>query len=552
MGLLMGKSTCVANCPGTLQRSCFPTSWTVPWLISVLLTVITPSANALSPNSPEVQALIERGLKYLERSEDDRLGGRCLIGLAFYKAGRRSSHPKVQEALRACQAAMREDVKAHDNYSIGLAVIFLLETDPEKNRNLAQQYVTELLRRQQPAGGWGYDNTTTGDTSQTQYPTLALWLAINHGLNVPVASIERDCGWLLRTQDPSGAWGYQGDDRGVYERIPQNEIRPALVAAGLGSVYICADLLGLHDSLADRKEPAVPTALKPLNDPLPTTKKLRSNRIDGGIVKRAINDGNYWFTKNYTLESEGYTHYYLYAFERYQSFREFVEGREEDDPRWYHDLATALTKSQKSDGSWESGDSSPVATSFAILALLRSAKKTLAVVAPKLGDGVLLGGMGLPKKTADLQERDGKVVEEVLAGTIEELVTTIEKATPPELERLAESPARWKLDSDVLKRSGEIAKLKSLVGSGPLEARLITVKALARLRDFDNVPLLIFALADPDSRIVREADRGLRFISRKFDGVGLPEEPKPADAKSAIQKWKQWYLSVRPTGEFLD
>lgn len=534
-----------------LRQLCLP-RLVVVLFVALILGSSPPPAHALVPESPEVKAMIERGLKFLERSEDDRLGGRCLIGLSFYKAGRKASHPKVQEALQACQVAMREDVKAQDNYSVGLAVIFLLETDPDKNRNLAQQYVNELLRRQQPAGGWGYDNTSTGDTSQTQYPTLALWLAINHGLNVPVASIERDCGWLLRTQDPSGAWGYQGDDRGAYERISQNEIRPALVAAGLGSVYICADLLGLHETRADRKEKDVPTALKPLNDPLPTTKKMRSNRIDRGIVKRAITDGNYWFTQHYTFESEGYTHYYLYAFERYQSFREFVEGRDEEAPRWYHDLATALTKSQKPDGSWESGDNPAVSTSFAVLALLRSAKKTLAVVAPKLGDGVLLGGMGLPKQTAHLQERDGKVVEEVLAGTIEELVTTIEKATPPELERLAESPARWKLDSDVLKRSGEIVKLKSLVGSGPVEARLITVKALARLRDFDNVPLLIFALTDPDLRVVHEADRGLRFSSRKFEGVGLPDEPQPADVKAAIQKWKDWYLSVRPTGEFLD
>jgi hypothetical protein len=520
--------------------------------ILALAVLIWPaSASAIAPDSPEVKQMIEHGLKYLEKKGDDRLGGQCLIGLAFYKSGRKTSHPRIMEAHRACQLALREDVKVLDNYSVGLAVIFLLETDAEKNRSLAQQFVKELLRRQKPEGGWGYDNTQQGDTSQTQYPTLALWLAINSGIDVPLAAIERDCSWLLRTQDPSGAWGYQGNDPGKFERIEQTEIRPALVAAGLGSVYICADLLSLYSPRQEKKDSEVPSALKPLSDPL-LKKKPVSSKIDPGIVRKSIFDGNYWFTRHYTLESDGFTHYYLYAFERYQSFRDHVEGRSDDAPRWYNDVAAALKKSQKPDGSWESGDTEAVATSFAILTLLRSAKKTLAVVAPRLGEGVLVGGMGLPKKTADLQEKDGKVIEEVLAGTIDELVTTIEKATPPELERLAESPARWKLDNDVLKRSGEIVKLKALVGSGPVEARMVTVKALARVRDLDNVPLLIFAMSDPDVRIVREADRGLRYISRKFEGVGLPEEPKPGDVKSAIGKWKEWYLSIRPTGELLD
>jgi hypothetical protein len=91
-----------------------------------------------------------------------------------------------------------------------------------------------------------------------------------------------------------------------------------------------------------------------------------------------------------------------------------------------------------------------------------------------------------------------------------------------------------------------------VVSGGAYESRLVAVKALARVRELDNVPLLIYALTDPDMRIVREADKGLRFISRKFDGVGLPEEPQPPNVKSAIAAWKAWYASIRPAAEFLD
>jgi hypothetical protein len=265
-------------------------------------------------------------------------------------------------------------------------------------------------------------------------------------------------------------------------------------------------------------------------------------------------DGNYWFTRHYTLDSEGHTHYYLYAYERYQSFREAANKITDSNPRWYNEFVAYLKKTEEADGGWNGTDGPAVTTSFAILTLLRSAKKTIATVAApkKLGDGVLLGGMGLPKNTADIQEKDGKLVESPLAGTIEELVATIEKNDTPELERLAESQARWKLDSDVTKRSGEIAKLRSIVASGNFESRFLAVRALGRVRELDNVPLLVYALSDPDMRIVREADKGLRFISRKLDGVGIPEEPKPADAKSGISAWKAWYQSIRPSAEFLD
>ena len=44
----------------------------------------------------------------------------------------------------------------------------------------------------------------------------------------------------MRTQDPSGAWGYQGNDPGSFKLVEQQEIRHSM-GAGLGSLYICAD-----------------------------------------------------------------------------------------------------------------------------------------------------------------------------------------------------------------------------------------------------------------------------------------------------------------------
>jgi len=531
-----------------------------PLAVAAMLIALTSlPVKAVGPESPEVKQMIDRALRWLETQEnnEDRLGGRCLIGLSFFKAGRSPGHPKIAAAKNACESAANSELKSLDNYSLGLALVFLLETDAQRNRSLARRYVDEILRRQQRAGGWGYPGTPTGDTSQTQYPTLGLWLAINNGIEVPINAIERVCGWLVRTQDPSGAWGYQGEDPGNYtHRVNQSEVRPALAAAGLGTLYICADILGVNNAKSDteEKEKGIPSALKPVGDPLETKTRPVVSGVESRLVQKAILDGNYWFTRHFSLESEGHTYYYLYAYERYQSFREAANRISDSNPRWYNEVVAQLRKTQEADGGWNSGDGPAVTTSFAILTLLRSAKKTIATVAAptKLGEGVLLGGMGLPKNTADLQEKDGKIVESPLAGTIDELVATIGKNDKPELERLAESRARFKLDSDVTKRSGEIAKLRAVVASGNFESRFLAVRALGRVRELDNVPLLIYALSDPDMRIVREADKGLRFISRKLDGVGIPEEPKPPDAKNGIAAWKAWYQSIRPTAEFLD
>jgi hypothetical protein len=512
-------------------------------------------AGADTPDTPEVKQIVERGLKFLESQDDERLGAKCLIGLSFYKAGRPLTHPKIAAARQACESAIGSAASiepSHVNYSLGLGLVFLLETDPQKNRSLAVRYVTEILRRQQKWGSWSYPESQTGDTSQTQYPTLGLWLAVNNGLTVPISAIDKDCAWLLRTQDPSGAWGYQGRDPGHYQRVTQDQVTPALAAAGLGSLYVTADVLGLlQEKQQAKKETSLPSALKPVGDPLAIPKTVATS-VDASLVRKGIYDGNRWFGSHYTLQSDPHTYYYLYAFERYQSFKEFAEKRVDPNPKWYNDIVGSLKKTQDEDGSWNGNDGAPVSTSFAVLTLLRSAKKTLATVQAKLGDGILLGGMGLPKNTADLQERDGKILETPLAGTIDELMTTLEKGNSAELERLAESSARWKLDSDVTKRSGEIIRLRAIVSAGSYESRLVAVRALARVREFDNVPILIYALSDPDMRIVREADKGLRFISRKFDGVGLSDEPKPPEAKAAIAAWKAWYQSVRPSAEFLD
>jgi hypothetical protein len=503
-------------------------------------------------DSPEVVAVIEKALVWLEKAEDQRLGAKCLFGLCFHKSGRKD-HPKVNAAIEACRTnagrADREDI-----YSLGLAVIFLCEIEQRDLRDLANTYLAALVKLQKPHGGWGYNHYQTGDTSQTQYAALALWTAHNHGYEVPQASVERLCGWLLRTQDPAGTWGYQGTDPGSMQRVPQGSTRLSLHVAGLGSLYICADMLAINGG--PQEEPAedkLPPALRRVGEEKEQKARrfVRSKAIDVQLVRRALAEGDAYFDKNYKIETAEWTHYYLYGLERYRAYKELVDAKPEPEPQWYTDGFHLLKRQQQPVGSWAGiGDTEGTSTSFATLFLLRSSRKAIGNTGRGLGDGVLLGGMGLPANTSDLREREGKVVETPLAGSIDELLTLIENPDNPELASLDASAIS--LDSDVTKRAGQVSRLRALVASGSYEARLLAVRTLGRARELDNVPVLIYALTDPDMRIVVEADKGLRFISRKFGGVGLAEEPQPNDAATAASAWKAWYRSVRPDAEFLD
>ena len=65
------------------------------------------------------------------------------------------------------------------------------------------------------------------------------------GISPDVDSVEECTNWLLRTQDPGGAWGYQGKDPGDMTRVAQTKISLSMLAAGLGSTMICGNMLGL-------------------------------------------------------------------------------------------------------------------------------------------------------------------------------------------------------------------------------------------------------------------------------------------------------------------
>lgn len=508
-------------------------------------------AGEFLPDSPEVKQLIAKGMAFLEKSTERRPGGEALAGLAMLKAGAPPTHPRVQQSLatvreQLARAAPFENLQ--EMYTPCVEILFLVALDPQQNRNEINIALNYLLSKQKKHGGWGYVSKQTGDTSMTQYAVLAMWELNQAGISTPLDAWERVANWLLRTQDPSGAFGYQGTDPGEYTRVSQKEVRHSMAVAGLGSVYICGYYLGLEgvsDSFAQHS-----AALTRVEKKRRVGRSRLTNKVDPSKINEAEYDGNRWMHAKYSIKpSLSFSHYYLYTLERYESFRELTRGLEEEEYQWYDDGVRLLTKTQMPDGSWASAGGAVVDTSFSLLFLIRSTQKSLGQ-AGLLAAGTLIGGRGLPKDLSAAQLKQGVVVPKPMSGPAEQLLRVIDNPADPAYMAAVEGFRELTLEADEATLDRQAVKLRKLAGGSEPAARLAAVQALSRTRDMANVPTLIYALSDPDPRIVAVALNGLRFVSRKFRGLGEGEIKDEASRRAAIEAWQAWYRSVRPEANF--
>ena len=544
-----------SGCAGSMVARCYFAQYLVArsLVAAVCLTIALAAptrADAVggkySPESPEIEAAVQRAVKFLQQDKvENRLGGKALMGLALVKAGVDHNDAKIREAadeLANAVATGRGLDEGNIVYTLGLSIIFLTQLDPQQHGEQIKNLLDRLRKCQKPHGGWGYLVRPTGDTSMTQYGVLAMWEASRAGFAVPDDAWERVCNWLLRTQDPGGAFGYQGEDPQSFERVKQVGVRHSLAAAGSGCLYICQDHLGLGDRQSQRG--AAPSSLRRVEQRGIITRRRGAN-VETQRLAAAQQLGNAWFEANYTIEPPaGYTHYYMYALERYQSFREALGGPPEKKP-WYDDGATYLLENQQSDGGWVGECGKSCDTAFGILFLVRSTRKSL-IRAGLLGDGALLAGRGLPRDGDLVQTQGGEVVAKPLVGPAEHLLTLMEDADNPEYLSAVEGFAELAREADEETLNKHARRLRELAGSPRPEARVTAVRALGRTRDITQVPTLIYALSDPEGEVVQAAVEALRYLSRK-----APKSPgtvitDDASRRAAIEFWKGWYRTLRP------
>lgn len=549
-------------------RSCFACLS----LCTLIITGSAGSAQAYTPESAPVQAMITRGVSYIESNIGDKsgqnkeLGATCICALACYKATGRSDHPVVAKAVAAVREELKNGMKhaGHANYSLGIAMIFLGELDPDQYRKEIEALLKVIYERQMSYGAWSYPNDPLGDVSQTQYAVLGMWLAHRQGINVDQDVVERVCNWLLRIQEPSGVFPYKGKDPGSYTRVEQDtQASASMCASGVASLYVCGELLGfIDDPRKMRMRTRLPPAFRAVRE---ETEGSIAKQVDHGIWQTGVNDGNNWFSRNARVENFDEYHkggyqqmYYMYGMERYWAFRELAEGIDAKEPAWYNAGVEYLKKKQASSGSWASTNGPLVDTGFAVMFLLRSSKKTILKLVVEAGR--LRGGKGLDAdmSTARMNKK-GEIVTATPEKATSELLAMLSDPKAPKAEFVSDIPDRIVLDQDPKKRAAELARLRRLIINGSFQARLTAAKTLGTVRDLENGPYLIFALSDPDRRVVRAARESLRFISRKPLGFNLVIDDKPPTERidkpvvvKAQQDWKGWLQSVKPDAEFVD
>ena len=530
-----------------------------------------------TPEDPVVQEMVTRGCGYLESFDDGMhayrvqsaygAGERALVAYAHYKANHDRTVPVVQAGIEAAKGIANESVstgQGHDNkvtYAVAVSVLLLAEVDSQAYEPELGRLSRMLMQLQIPAGGFTYPSVQQGDTSQTQYAMLALWTLDRHGFPVDYERVKAAAHWLLRVQDPSGGWPYMGTDPGIGQPLKKQTSRVTFstTLAGGSSILIAGDTLRAWGDTVSEDEPDIeglPDALKVYKEDLLQDRRKKISFPKEPIFK-AIEMCNTYLRENpYNRKASfvDFFYYQLYTQERYESFIEIATGAEKDQsPPWYNAGVEELREYQDESGAWGIIDAGsytppPTDTAFAILFLIRSTQRSIFT----LNTGTLAGGQGLPGDTTEIRVEGSQIKGKKVAQAVTDMLDILESDGADELEGKS-LPEDMKLATDPDDRAAQLDRLERLVrGSQSWQARRVAARVLGASDELRVVPALIYALSDPDTVVRRYAREGLRFISRKFEGFGMPDDPTRVEIEQAQRDWRNWYRTLDPGYVFLN
>ncbi|MCA9140791.1 MAG: hypothetical protein KDB00_28660 [Planctomycetales bacterium] len=533
-------------------------------IASFQLTVSGSRAWGYTPSDPVVTAMVDSGLRFLESELQEGTTGNAgevvMCAYAHFKADHDPTNPVVQKGISAAlQIIDTLDASSTPkfNYEVAVSVFLLCEIDHNKYRSQLTACYRYFAEIQLPVGGFGYKGESVGDVSQTQYIVLALWTMERHGIEVDYNRIKSIIRWLLMVQDPSGGWPYLGtvppNGRGL---VPQNEVRVSMALAAGSSLLIGGDSLGLWGASASADKggyEGLPKAVKLYVADSNDDRRQKTEKMDSGTLFRAIAAMQAWRSKTKEQEAQVRMWYYytVYSIERFESFMEIAgESTINPSPDWYNRIVDELKRRQTDKGGWERTQytSASVSTAFAILFLIRSTKMALGDPA----SATSRGGYGIPANAANAKLDGGMAVVESPAKSVAEMLSLLEGDGANDLDgkSLMESAV---LPTDPVQRAAQLDRLERLVrGSKSWQSRRVAAKILGTSDEFRVVPALIYALSDGDTIVRTYARDGLRFISRKFEGYDMPDDPTNADVRKAQKQWREWYVRMHPGYVFLD
>lgn len=529
----------------------------------------TVQAEDYTPEHPDVKMMIAKGVEFLKGGVADSsrkgTGYTLLTAYAIMKATEDHDHPKVLAAIEPSLSLLRK-LKSGDNashsvdlmYEVSVSIMFFTALDPVKYKAEIEGYRDFLLKHQRANGSFGYIDgpyKEAGDTSQSQYASLAMWSIKQANIDIEPTAVERLMTYIAKVQRPTGGWSYQnGSSFATTEETHQ------MLAAGLSAILISGDVLGimrgpgakLTDMAEEEDDEGIPQAFRRIYDD--EKKNFQSKTLNKAFLKKVSTSAQRWLDTNPYKRKPGTDHFYywLYSRERYESFLEILNGRRVKNPAWYSEGVETLRSLQSTTGGWAvnpdfDADGPEASTCFAILFLLRNTQKAIG----EIKEARNIGGFGL-QNVADVAMLDGKVVDKSQVTSIEDALKLLEdsKEGSTENKLLAD---RIVLDPNPKVRKEQLNRFARLLRSKDGVSRRIAAKLLGRGDDLDFVPDLIYALSDPDKYVPGIAENSLRILSRQMNTYIIPKEgPVTADVLvKAEGRWRQWYLSVRPDHIFV-
>lgn len=315
-------------------------------LLSLLLTGLIGTSSLLpaqsisrridDPVPPQVEAMFEKGLRYLAKAQEkegtwpDRFGGEpgvvALCALAFLAHGEDPNHgPYSKNIAKALDFILSEQKSSNgyignSMYNHGFATLALAESygvvnDPRLATALSQ--AVDLILSSQDRnkhGAWRYTpESQDADTTVSGCQIVALLAARNAGIAIPDEAIEKSLAYLARCRANDGGYGYTSP----------SGVKPTLTAIAV----TCYALAKEKDS--------------------------KGFDLSVGYLQKNLNYRD---------------RYYPFYFEYYMS-QALFHADEEIWEDWNARNIRYLSAAQNRDGSWSDGKGQPFATSGALLSL---------------------------------------------------------------------------------------------------------------------------------------------------------------------------------------
>ncbi len=512
---------------------------------------LAKAAEHYSPDHPTVIAMVDKAVKFLVSSRhhgpDATNGREVLASYAIMLGQSDSNHPRIlsgiQEAKRLIRRAMSGQYDSEIVYAVSISAVLLANHDPVEHRPALEDAVNWLESKQRPYGGFGYltgNFLQTGDISQTQYASMALWTLNKVGIPVKEETAEGIVNFLRATQDPSGAWGYQAILPNGKTLVSQEQVSKSLGTAGISGLLMAADILHLFGRHTEKDEDEIPSAFKRVDIQQGATDRGKPSTVTRGDIEDTLKNA-FLYQEKSPPQGRSWYYYWRYGQERYETFRGLAESKNDSKSDWYDLAVEEFKKKQGGDGAWTDGASSDpyVDTAFAVLFLVRSTKRTLG----KTDEGLAFGGYELPKDITNVRMIGDRIVSEA-EMSVESMLEVMEDVQGTVTEGML--PRNMQLSSDPKTRAAQTARLSRLLSSKSPTARQLAARLLGRSEEIQVAPDLIYALMDPDPYVPQIAEEGLRLLSRKLNAVLLKADPTNDQRVAAVNYWKAWYLGLRP------